>query len=107
MELTTAAAILKVLGDKTRLAIVKSVFEQECCVCEFVAIFDMSQPAVSQHLRKLKDHGIVKERRSGQWIYYSMNTDYPYYAFVQQLVNHLPSQREGMSNLQQDSCCEN
>ncbi|AOK89948.1 ArsR/SmtB family transcription factor [Paenibacillus polymyxa] len=66
---------LKLLGDKTRLAMLSLLREREWCVCEFVDIFDMSQPAISQHLRKLKSQGIVKEERRSQWVYYSLNVD--------------------------------
>ncbi|MDN4525496.1 ArsR/SmtB family transcription factor [Fictibacillus fluitans] len=110
IELQTAANILKILGDKTRLAMVKIVSENECCVCEFVDLFDMSQPAVSQHLRKLRDSGIVKERRKGQWIYYSLNTSYPYYSFVLQIIKELPSQHYRIEELEAQgkrvTCCD-
>lgn len=69
LDLETTANILKLLGDKTRLTMVKIMSEHECCVCEFVDLFEMSQPAISQHLRKLKDSGIVNEERRGQWIF--------------------------------------
>ena len=65
LDIEPTANILKLLGDKTRLTMVKIMSEHECCVCEFVDLFDMSQPAISQHLRKLKDSGIVKEREEG------------------------------------------
>lgn len=69
VEIDKAAMILKLLGDKTRLIMVKILDTHDCCVCEFVEIFKMSQPAISQHLRKLKDIGLVKEERRGQWIF--------------------------------------
>ena len=55
VEIEKAATILKLLGDKTRLTMVKMLDTNDCCVCEFVEIFKMSQPAISQHVRKLKD----------------------------------------------------
>lgn len=69
LDIETAASILKLLGDKTRLTMIKLLSDHECCVCEFVALFQMTQPAVSQHLRKLKDSGLVKEARKGQWVF--------------------------------------
>lgn len=66
---------LKLLGDKTRLTMLSLMKEREWCVCEFVDILDISQPGVSQHLRKLKAQGIVKESKRGQWVYYSLNVD--------------------------------
>ncbi|WP_434659359.1 ArsR/SmtB family transcription factor [Paenibacillus polymyxa] len=74
-QLGYVADHLKLLGDKTRLAMLTLLREREWCVCEFVDIFDMSQPAISQHLRKLKSQGMVKEERRSQWVYYSLNVD--------------------------------
>lgn len=93
VDVETAANILKLLGDKTRLTMVKIMADHECCVCEFVAMFEMSQPAISQHLRKLKDSGIVKESRKGQWIFYSLNSEHPYHKFVQTVISELPNQQ--------------
>ena len=59
IEIEKVAAILKLLGDKTRLTMVKMLDSNDYCVCEFVEIFKVSQPAISQHVRKLKDLGIV------------------------------------------------
>ncbi|WP_044795412.1 ArsR/SmtB family transcription factor, partial [Bacillus cereus] len=73
IELTRVSKLLKLLGDKTRLTIVSILKQRECCVCELLEVFDMSQPSISQHLRKLKDLGLVQEERRGQWIYYSLN----------------------------------
>lgn len=74
-----AADKLKLLGDKTRLTMLSLLKDREWCVCEFVDILDMSQPGISQHLRKLKDQGLVKESKRGQWVYYSLNVeDTPY-----------------------------
>lgn len=83
--------ILKLLGDKTRLTIVKLLDKQECCVCELVEIFKTSQPAISQHLRKLKDAGLIKENRKGQWIFYSLNTNSKHWKLAQEVIEHVPS----------------
>lgn len=102
IEMDQAAIILKLLGDKTRLTMMKILTIQECCVCEFVEIFNMSQPSISQHLRKLKDIGLVKEDRRGQWIFYSINNHHACYPFVQALLHQLPSQEHKIKGL---SCC--
>ncbi|WP_017729283.1 ArsR/SmtB family transcription factor [Halalkalibacterium ligniniphilum] len=91
-DLEKVAQILKLLGDKTRLTMVQLLQSHDCCVCEFVEIFKMSQPAISQHLRKLRDVGLVKETRRGQWIFYSMNQNNEYYPLIQSLLAHLPKQ---------------
>ena len=93
-DLKETANVLKLLGDKTRLSMVNMLAEQECCVCEFVEIFQMSQPAISQHLRKLRDIGIVKEQRKGQWVVYSLNTESEYYLLTKDILKHVPSERD-------------
>lgn len=101
VEIEKAANVLKLLGDKTRLTMMKLLQVNDCCVCEFVAIFKISQPAVSQHLRKLRDGGLVKETRRGQWIHYSINQGSEHYAFVQRLLNELPGQEVYLQELQE------
>lgn len=96
-ELSNIADNLKLLGDKTRLAILTLLKEREWCVCEFVEIFDMSQPAISQHLRKLKAQGIVKEDKRGQWVYYSLHIeDKPY---IQAVLDQMPDSKTILSQL--------
>ncbi|WP_409294942.1 ArsR/SmtB family transcription factor [Peribacillus sp. SCS-26] len=109
LDIETAAGLLKLLGDKTRLTMIKIMSESECCVCEFVDLFDMSQPAVSQHLRKLKDSGIVKEIRRGQWIYYSLNPSSVYSSFILHVISDLPNQRYKLKELEAQGkriCCD-
>ncbi|WP_080844094.1 ArsR/SmtB family transcription factor [Cytobacillus gottheilii] len=101
LEIDKTALILKLLGDKTRLTMVKILDHHDCCVCEFVGIFAMSQPAISQHLRKLKDAGVVGETRRGQWIFYSLNKESEYYHLVQNLLSHLPSQDAKLAELEE------
>ena len=101
IEIEKAATILKLLGDKTRLTMVKMLESNDCCVCEFVAIFQMSQPAISQHLRKLKDAGVVKETRRGQWIIYSLNKNSDDYPLVENVLQHLPNQDHKIKELEE------
>lgn len=62
--------LLRVLADPTRLKLLKLVMQEELCVCELVDLLEVSQPAVSQHMAKLKLLGLVQEHRSGMWTYY-------------------------------------
>jgi len=101
IEIEKAAAILKLLGDKTRLTMVKILDSHDCCVCEFVEIFKASQPAISQHVRKLKDAGVVRETRRGQWIIYSLNKESDYYSFIKNLLEYLPDQEFKLQELEQ------
>lgn len=109
IEINEAVEILKLLGDKTRLSTLKLLEKESLCVCELVAIFEMSQPAISQHLRKLKDLGLVEEERKGQWIFYSVNKNNEFYPFVQQILEKLSSQDEKLKELEEKgariSCC--
>lgn len=100
VDIERAATMLKLLGDKTRLTMVKLLKSNDCCVCEFVEIFKMSQPAISQHIRKLKDAGLVKELRRGQWVFYSLNKESDVYPFVQSLLEHLPNQDDRLTALE-------
>jgi ArsR family transcriptional regulator len=65
----------KALADETRLKIFKLVERQELCVCQIVPAIGLTQPTVSVHLGKLKRAKLVKERRSGQWSYYSADRE--------------------------------
>lgn len=88
--LDTMADIFKLLGDKTRLRIVGLLNERELCVCNIVDILQMSQPSISQHLRKMKALGLVNEDRRGKWTYYSLHLeDKPY---VKDILTSIPSQ---------------
>jgi DNA-binding transcriptional ArsR family regulator len=62
--------IFKALSDKSRRTIFESLTRGEAAVKDLTARFDISQPAVSQHLAALKDAGLVKGRRGGRCVYY-------------------------------------
>jgi len=98
-EAVEVSQIMKLLGDLTRLTIVKLLQHKECCVCELVEIFDMSQPAISQHLRKLKDAGILKEERRGQWVYYALNPHSNHFAMIEQILTFVPAQEHEFEEL--------
>jgi ArsR family transcriptional regulator len=64
--------ILKALSDSTRLKIVELLNKGEICACEFVPITKKAQPTVSQHLRILENAGIIKSRKEGKSVIYSV-----------------------------------
>lgn len=101
-QIETFADLFKLLGDKNRLTIVASLKERELCVCELVELVQTSQPNISQHLRKLKDAGLLKETRKGQWNYYSLNIDDK--PHVQSILSLLPSQRKMLLTLTPVNC---
>lgn len=73
MEFEKLADTLKALADPTRLKIISLLRVRDCCVCELVPMFRISQPAISKHLSRLKTAGLVRETRKGQWVFYSLN----------------------------------
>ncbi|WJE15339.1 metalloregulator ArsR/SmtB family transcription factor [Halobacillus sp. ACCC02827] len=101
IDLENAAKTLKLLGDKTRLTILGMIKGGECCVCEFVEVLQMSQPSISQHLRKLRDAGLVKERRRGQWVFYSLNEAHETYSIIEQVLNQIPDQKDKLRALEE------
>jgi ArsR family transcriptional regulator, arsenate/arsenite/antimonite-responsive transcriptional repressor len=64
--------LAQAIFDINRLQIIKLLQGREMCVCELAAILDLSSPRMSQHLAVLRRAKIVKERREGKWIYYSL-----------------------------------
>src|SRR3954454_1823127 len=66
------AAVAKALGDPVRMQLVDVLRKHagKVCVCELVPLFELSQPTVSHHLKKLRDAGIVGSERRGLWAYY-------------------------------------
>lgn len=70
------ADLFKVFGDSTRAQIICALSISELCVCDLSALLDMSQSAVSHQLRTLKQARIVKNRRSGKVVYYSLDDEH-------------------------------
>jgi len=68
--------LLSIAGNEVRLKILFLLqMEHELCPCDLADILKMSVPAISQHIRKIKDAGIITARRDGQTLYYSLNED--------------------------------
>ena len=72
-ELQQTARAFHALSDETRLRVIEMLRHGERCVCDLTAALDLAQPRLSFHLKTLKDAGILHDRRSGRWIYYSLN----------------------------------
>jgi DNA-binding transcriptional ArsR family regulator len=72
-ELQQLATIYQVLGDPSRLKIVMALRREEMCVCDLAALTGISESAVSHQLRRFKDLSLVKTRRNGQVVYYSLD----------------------------------
>lgn len=66
------AELYKVFGDTTRIKILYALFEAELCVCDIAQLLGMSQSAISHQLRVLKQNRLVKFRRDGKTVFYSL-----------------------------------
>ena len=65
--------IIKALGDKNRIRIIKMLEKRPLCVCELTAILELAASTTSNHLRILKDAGLIFERKDGKWVNYYLN----------------------------------
>ena len=70
------AELFKVFGDSTRIRILYALFEADICVCDLAETLQMTQSAISHQLRILKQSKLVKFRREGKTIYYSLADDH-------------------------------
>ncbi len=82
------AEFFKVFGDSTRIRILWALTESEMCVCDIANLLNMTQSAISHQLRVLKQAALVKNRRDGKVVYYSLDDDH-----VQQILE------QGMSHI--------
>ncbi len=70
------AEFFKVFGDSTRIKILCALFEEEMCVCDISALLNISQSAISHQLKILRQSKLVKYRKEGKVVYYSMADDH-------------------------------
>ncbi|WP_294550346.1 metalloregulator ArsR/SmtB family transcription factor [uncultured Pseudoflavonifractor sp.] len=70
------AELFKIFGDSTRIKILYVLFESEMCVCDIAQLLNMTQSAISHQLRALKQSKLVKYRREGKTVFYSLADDH-------------------------------
>ena len=70
------AELFKIFGDSTRVKILYALLESELCVCDLARLMDVTQSAVSHQLRVLKSSKLVKFRKEGKTVYYSLADDH-------------------------------
>ena len=75
-ETARLASLYQVLGDPTRLRIILGLRDGEMCVCDLAAFLGLTESAISHQLRRLKDQALVKNRRDGQILYYSLDDEH-------------------------------
>lgn len=79
---TDIAELFKVLGDYTRIRIIYALFKKELCVCDISEVLGMSQSSISHQLRILKAYRLVKFRKEGKVVFYSLDDEH-----IQKLFN--------------------
>ena len=75
-EIRALAETFKVLGDSTRIRIVMALALQELCVCDLAALINLSVSAISHQLRLLRNLKLVKFRKEGKMVYYSLDDEH-------------------------------
>lgn len=83
------ADLFKTMGDPTRIKILYALKERELCVCDLSELLDMSASAVSHQLRVLRNNKLVKYRKEGRSVYYSLDDDHVMCLFGQGLEHVL------------------
>ncbi len=85
------AELYKVFGDTTRIKILFALYENEMCVCGIAELLNMTQSAISHQLRVLKQSKLVKFRREGKTIFYSLSDDH-IFKILNQGLEHITEQ---------------
>jgi len=84
----SVAEIFKVFGDATRVKILHLLTQHEMCVCDIAEVLQMTQSAISHQLRVLKQARLVKYRREGKVVFYSLDDDHVY-TILTQGIDHV------------------
>ncbi len=90
-KLYDLAELFKVFGDSTRIRILFVLFEAEVCVCDLAEALNMTQSAISHQLKILKQNRLVKSRREGKSVFYSLGDSH-----VRTVIN------QGMEHIEED-----
>lgn len=75
-EIFDLSDFFKILGDSTRAKIIWALDESEMCVCDLAVLLNMTKSAISHQLRLLREENLVKNRREGKVVYYSLSDDH-------------------------------
>lgn len=100
MEFLLLEKQLKAVADANRLTLLSCLKNGEVCVCDLVDVLGLSQPAVSQQLKKLEEAGIITARKVGTWKHYRLVEDQT------PVIQTILSQLENRSTCQCTSECE-
>jgi DNA-binding transcriptional ArsR family regulator len=87
VSLYDLADLFKIFGDSTRIKILSALYEAEMCVCDIAYLLHMTQSAISHQLRVLKQTNLVKNRKVGKIVYYSLADEHIKHIFDQGLIH--------------------
>lgn len=88
LKLYDLAELFKIFGDSTRIQILYVLLEKEVCVCDLASILGMTVSAISHQLRVLKQARLVKYRKSGKTVFYSLSDEHVH-TILQQGMDHI------------------
>jgi len=91
-NLYNLAELFKVFGDTTRVKIISALFEAEMCVCDIAELLNMTHSAISHQLRVLRQARLVKHRKEGKVVFYSLDDEHIKTIFNQGLEHILEPQ---------------
>ncbi len=94
--------LLAALTNPTRMRLVRLLLREELCVCELVDALRVPQYKVSRHLSRLRDVGLVRARRNGRWMYYSIGRQVALNGFHRDLLKVIDAHMEGASEAKRD-----
>ncbi len=87
------ADFFKIMGDSTRCKLLFALLQNEMCVCDLANVLSMTKSSISHQLSKMKDVGLVKCRKSGKTVYYSLDDNHIFEIF-QVGIEHINHKRE-------------
>ncbi len=93
-DLYDVAEIFKVFGDSTRTKILAALFNHELCVCDICKVVEMTKSAVSHQLKVLRDFNLVKYRKQGKEVFYSLADEHVFMIY-EKALEHILEKKEG------------
>lgn len=87
-SLESTAKFFKILGDKTRFKIITILLEGEMCVCDIATTLNMTHSSISHQLKILRENRVLKNRKDGKIVYYSLNDSHVKNIIIQGLEHH-------------------
>lgn len=108
MELSELETFMKAAGDGSRLKILQQLSFGAICVCDLTPLVGLTQPAVSQHLKRLKEAGIVTGEKRGRWTFWSLDQSHPLHDILNGLLSGVPAPERTVADLEatgEKGCC--